>query len=82
MSLHRNYNGFEVNARAMPLRSGWFSPMVVITKHNGDNTKEIKLEPACANGYATAEEAIIHAMDYGLEAVDGNVKGFDPNSLR
>jgi hypothetical protein len=81
MSLHRTYKGVEINAQAQ--QSGErYVPVVVLTRHNANNVAEIKLEPPCGNGVATEDEALNMAMEYGLDAVDGNVKGFDPNSMR
>jgi hypothetical protein len=78
--MHRTYKGVEINTHVE--RSGkLFLPVVVLTRHNAKDVAEIKLHPP-SNGVATEDEALKMAMEYGFSAVDGNVKGFDPDSLR
>ena len=81
MSLHREYKGFEINAHAHKSGHEWI-PVVVLTRRNPVGTAQIKLDPPCGKGLPSKDEALRRAMEYGLAAVDGGIKGFDPNSMR
>lgn len=81
MSLHREYKGVEINAHTE--RSGdLYLPVVVLTRHNAKDVAEVILHPPCEKVFDDEDDALKSAMEYGLDAIDGNVKGFDPNSLR
>ena len=80
MSMHREYKGFEIHAHALP-SGNLHVPFVTLTKHTAKGVNEIKLEPPCGKGCKTEDEALKMAMEYGLAAIDGEVRGFDPRTL-
>jgi hypothetical protein len=81
MSLHRECDGVDIDAHAYMV-GHVYVPSVILTWHKGDCLVEVKLNPPCDKLCATEDEAVLVAMDYGLDAVNGFVPGFDPFSLR
>ena len=81
MSLHHQYNGFEVYAHAYESSRGGYVPSVTLTRGNPANIAERKFGPPVRSPAATKEEALDIAMRYGCDLVDGLIPGFDARSM-
>lgn len=80
MSLHHQYNGFEVYAHAYESSRGYV-PSVTLTRGDPANIAERKFGPPVRSPVATKEEALDIAMRYGRDLVDGRIPGFDARSM-
>lgn len=80
-NLIREYNGFTLNASTALAAQG-FLPQVCISRDNGNNVVEQIFYPDHpANGFPTVDDALQAGMNYGLNAVDGRIKGIDLTKL-
>lgn len=83
MSEHREYKGLEIHAHAFQTPDGSYMPRTVFARHIADDTTTIQQDPECnPAGFATEDEAIQFAMQFGLDAIDGNVPAMDLSNLR
>lgn len=76
----RKYRGFEINAHAEPVE-GAFVPSVTLARENAADGKARKFLPPVKAGFATEDEALRCAMEYGMDLIEGRVEGFDANRM-
>ena len=78
MGKQHTYKGVEVTAET-EMYGVRYIPLVKLRKKNG--AISAMLHPPCGHGLSSRAEAERVAMRYGFDAVDGNVKNFDPARL-
>lgn len=83
MSEHREYKGLEIHAHAVQTADGSYMPRTVFARHIADDTRTIQQDPECdPAGFATEDEAIQFAMQFGIDVIDGHVAGLDLSNLQ
>jgi hypothetical protein len=80
-TLKRDYKGFEISARAPCGAAGYVPEVVLVRYSGGESVRERKFLPRVRAGFESEEAALDCAMQHGFELVDGDIEGFDPETM-
>ena len=66
-----NYKGYQIDARSFHLANGRWDMNVFIRKYRPDRVDERQF--FAHDTFTTADEAIQHCLNFGMQIIDGNV---------